>query len=239
MIQLSAGARAPQMGDVLKWGPDGWEPSAQQREWNRIHVHTETRTRIVMGVWQSPDFVTGSAGWRFAQDGSLEANDITARGTVYATAGEIGGWSIGANLSAGGITLDPTTPAIRVGEASAFMVGAGVWIGKDGEIYKLHIGNPSADHLYWNGTTLYLSGNISSSTLLLGTKESSFTINTAALDVDVQLRLERATGGPAVFTWNGDIVQCDEPFKPSVLIVDQILASAPGETWAGQVWLEP
>ena len=72
-----------------------------------------------------------------------------------------------------------------------------------------------------------------------GTVSTSFTINTGAQDVDVQLRLERTTGGPAVFTWNGDIMQFDEPFKPSALIVNEILAGAPANTWAGQLWLEP
>lgn len=48
------------------------------------------------GYIQSSDFVSGTSGFQI-NGGAAEFNDIVARGTVYATAGEVGGWSIGAN----------------------------------------------------------------------------------------------------------------------------------------------
>jgi hypothetical protein len=73
----------------------GWVPEVNiARPRGVTHVHTDTVVRVVMGPWRSPDFVSGSAGWQIDADGSAEFNDITARGTITATAGEIGGWTI-------------------------------------------------------------------------------------------------------------------------------------------------
>ncbi|HUS87957.1 MAG TPA: hypothetical protein VMW91_01075 [Desulfosporosinus sp.] len=43
---------------------------------------------------QSGNFVQGSTGFQIKDNGDVEFNNLTVRGTVYATAGEIGGWSI-------------------------------------------------------------------------------------------------------------------------------------------------
>ena len=159
MSGLSARARAPQLGDVLRWGPEGWEPSAQQREWNRIHVHTETRTRVVMGAWQSPDFETGVAGWRFSKDGSLEANDITARGTVYATAGEIGGWTLAAGyLDSSGVRLDAANKAIYLGGTA--WEGTGIQLEYNAGTPRMYVGNGADKYLRWDGAVLTLSGAV-------------------------------------------------------------------------------
>jgi hypothetical protein len=63
-----------------------------------------------MGPWRSPDFVSGSAGWQIDADGSAEFNNVVVRGTIYAEAGEIAGWTLAAgHLYAG------TGGAARVG----------------------------------------------------------------------------------------------------------------------------
>lgn len=44
---------------------------------------------------QSDNYVAGSSGWQIQRDtGNAEFNNITARGTIVATAGSIGGWTI-------------------------------------------------------------------------------------------------------------------------------------------------
>jgi len=87
--------RDPQIGETIVFGGDGWElrpfplpPSAITQ------IHTNTIMRIAMGETRSPNFVKGSDGWCIYPDGSAEFNNITARGTIYASAGVIGGWTI-------------------------------------------------------------------------------------------------------------------------------------------------
>lgn len=68
----------------------------------------------------SKSFVSGSTGWQIKGDGVCEFNSITIRGTIYATAGEIGGWTIASNRLSGGsgatyIGLIPGT-GIQVGD---------------------------------------------------------------------------------------------------------------------------
>lgn len=51
----------------------------------------------VYGILQSGNFITGSDGWRISPDGSVEFSDGVFRGTITATTGSIGGFSIGAD----------------------------------------------------------------------------------------------------------------------------------------------
>jgi len=112
-IQFSVHARAPQMGDTLVWMGDGWEPqSPYARAQRETHVHTTTIPQINMGLTRSPNFVSGSAGWQIEADGSAEFNDVVVRGTIYASAGEIAGWTIAsghlyAGTGAGRVGLRP------------------------------------------------------------------------------------------------------------------------------------
>lgn len=128
VVELRAGVREPQVGDRLAFDGVGWVPEVDiARPRGVTHVHTDTIVRVAMGPWRSPDFVTGVSGWQIDADGSAEFNDITARGTIVATAGEIGGWTIEAgHLYAGSgaarVGLKPGTYPFYAGaeaEASA------------------------------------------------------------------------------------------------------------------------
>ncbi len=102
-VRLADQAREPQLGDVLTWGGDGWEPRSDgPRAFGVTHVHTERQITVAMGPQRSPNFVSGSTGWQISEDGSAEFNDVVVRGTLYATVGEIGGWTINADNIAGG-----------------------------------------------------------------------------------------------------------------------------------------
>lgn len=46
---------------------------------------------VVGGAVQSPNFISGTTGWRLSSNGDFEANDGTFRGTLAATAIDIGG----------------------------------------------------------------------------------------------------------------------------------------------------
>lgn len=49
------------------------------------------------GYLQSANFVTGTTGWQLLPNGNFEGNNGTFRGTITATTGAIGGFSIGAD----------------------------------------------------------------------------------------------------------------------------------------------
>jgi hypothetical protein len=46
---------------------------------------------------QSTGYVPGSTGWRINGDGTAEFSQVTVRGTIFASLGAIGGWTIAAN----------------------------------------------------------------------------------------------------------------------------------------------
>ncbi len=50
--------------------------------------------QILPNAFQAKNFVSGSAGFRILDTGNVEFNDAIFRGTIYATAGEIGGLTI-------------------------------------------------------------------------------------------------------------------------------------------------
>lgn len=109
---------------------------------------------------QSDNYVAGVSGYFIDRvTGNAEFNNITARGTIIATAGTIGGWTIGAStISNGSISLDSSVPKITVGSATGYLTGAGIFMGLAGGAYKFHIGNPSGNYLSWDGTNLAASG---------------------------------------------------------------------------------
>lgn len=63
-------------------------------------------------------------------------------------------------------------------------------------------------------------------------------INLNVEDVDVELRFDRTTGGPASITWNGHTVQCSKPFISQELGINNISATEPTNPFAKQVWLD-
>ncbi|RLB10834.1 MAG: hypothetical protein DRG39_05455, partial [Deltaproteobacteria bacterium] len=137
----------------------------------------------------------------------LDANNYWYTTGMKATAGTVGGWTLGTDkLSAGSITLDAdsTYPSIRMGDATGFMSGTGIWMGKhtDGN-YTVHIGNPNDQYLKWDGSDLTITGAYIGGSDIGATTANTFTINDDANDVNVQLILDRTTGGPATLQWDG------------------------------------
>lgn len=151
-------AGTPTVGDVLTW--DGYQPAWQRPRREYRTLHTDTVTRIVMGKWQSPDFVTGSAGWAFSADGSLEANDITARGTLYGLAGEVGGWTIGATTLASGTNIILDSDNKRFSINSATFGEAGIQLEYNSGTPRAYIGNGSTKYVQWDGTDLTVNGSV-------------------------------------------------------------------------------
>jgi hypothetical protein len=86
---------------------------------------------------ESTGYVAGSAGWRINGDGTAEFSGVVVRGTVYATAGLIGGITIASN-------------AVRAGQ-TAYNTGSGFHLGSDG---RLSLGNSAGNRLTFNGTDI-------------------------------------------------------------------------------------
>ena len=59
---------------------------------------------------------------------------------------------------AGNITLGSTN-SIKGGQ-TAYNTGQGFWMGYDSGKYKMSLGNPSGDYMYWDGSHLILNGTI-------------------------------------------------------------------------------
>lgn len=97
---------------------------------------------------------TSSVDWNVTT-----ADTLTINGSLSATTGTIGGWTISSNsLSSGNVSLNSTAETILLGSATAPMTGTGIFLGKDGSDYEFRAGNPSGDYIHWNGTNLLLNG---------------------------------------------------------------------------------
>jgi hypothetical protein len=81
--------------------------------------------------------VAGSAGWRINGDGTAEFSGVVVRGTIFASAGLIGGITIAAN-------------AVRAGQ-TAYNTGSGFHLGSDG---RFSLGNSAGNRLTFNGTDI-------------------------------------------------------------------------------------
>lgn len=74
---------------------------------------------------RSSNYVPGTSGWALLPDGSLEAQDATLRGTVYATAGELGDLAVTGTLSLSGTgkLITAASPAPRIEMSTNYLAG--------------------------------------------------------------------------------------------------------------------
>ena len=80
----------------------GWNISTSQLTSGNIIIDS-------IGEIRSTNYISESSGWRIAGDGSVEFNNVIARGYIEADSGSIGGWNIGASqLTGGNIIIDST-----------------------------------------------------------------------------------------------------------------------------------
>lgn len=98
--------------------PDGLLDPSQIRPGSIVdrHIGAMSVGKLVAGSIEasqyvgSPDFVSGQSGWRISGDGSAEFNDVTVRGTIYASSGELGDMLVTGELTTGGAG----EPGIRI-----------------------------------------------------------------------------------------------------------------------------
>jgi hypothetical protein len=77
---------------------------------------------------QGTGYVAGSAGWRINGDGTAEFSGVVVRGTIFASQGAIGGWTIGSNyLQSSAYVLGDTGTRLNsdgTGQIGGLLIGA-------------------------------------------------------------------------------------------------------------------
>lgn len=165
-------------------GTNGVEPVPGLLDDVSIASLTASRIRsgsVTVGQFiQAAGYVPATAGWRINGDGTAEFSQVVVRGTIFASQGAIGGWTIGSNYlqsttyalgtsgtrlnsdgtgQIGGITI--YSEGLGAG-STAYDTGAGAWIGRDG---RLSLRNSSGtQYLKWDGSSLQISGALQAAT---------------------------------------------------------------------------
>lgn len=122
--------------------------------------------RVLINAIQSANFLTGYSGFQLRDNGDVEFNNLEVRGTIHATDGDIGGWTIASD------SLYATTTGTIKTSLNAGIGANGVILDKDGiRVYD--------DVL---GLVVNLPSNGSAPTFSSGViQETIFEINTNAV----------------------------------------------------------
>lgn len=143
---------------------------------------------------------------------------IGVDGKLYATAGEIGGWNIGTeqlDADSGQAILNSAVPFLGLGGADAYGE-AGVFLGKDNNIYKVFVGNPLGSYLSWNGQDLVIVGDITATSIEAASGSiGGWTIGANALYAGETTNAVHLNSNPLeeYAIWAGDEVAEDAPFR--------------------------
>lgn len=116
------------------------------------------------------DYQAGVRGWKITSIGTAEFNDVTVRGTIYATLGTIGGWTITSqSIHATNIEIHSANKIIRMGSTlPSYNSGTGIWMGLNSGDYKMFLGNSAGNKLLWDGSALTIAGTIQAGNGLIG-----------------------------------------------------------------------
>lgn len=113
---------------------------------------------------ESDNYVQDTSGWKIERSGDTEFNDITARGTIYATGGQIGGVPIGdiTSMVNGSLALYINKDA---GQTTANGEGALVGLARDGTPV-----NDSDGFIVWDGSKITIESDQLTSTASFATQ---------------------------------------------------------------------
>lgn len=183
----------------------------------------------------------GSGIWAGATAIGDAPFSVTNAGVLKATSGQVGGFTLSeTKLEATGITLQSgDTPAIMLGGVTGFGAGGdGLFAGKVGELWKLFLGDPEGDNFVYDGEgNVVITGAFFGTMSINHTNADAFAINADGDDIDVQLIFQRTTGGAAVITWNGDLIQTTKPLKPTDIAINRISSTEPETPFAGMMYV--
>ncbi len=78
---------------------------------------------------------------------------------VISNRGRLGGWIIdSSSIRRGSMLLNSQNEQILIGAATAPTTGTGIFLGKDGSDYEFRAGDPTANYIHWDGSTLTVTG---------------------------------------------------------------------------------
>lgn len=133
------------------------------------------------GFLRSGNFISSKAGWSIDGSGNVEFNNGTFRGTISATSGQIGGWTIGATtITGGGVTLDST----------GFITGGTIRTAASGTRVQLVSSN---EIQFYNGSS-FVGSIFASSTTGIGFFDASSVLNMAVLSTNGDVALAKSGG---------------------------------------------
>lgn len=110
---------------------------------------------VVNAVVDGNLLVSGTVGAQKIAANAIESYHILADAI---TADKINVTDLSAVAASLGTVQIDASGYLRTNGATAFGTGTGVWMGQDGGVYKLRVGNPSGNKLEWNGTSLTING---------------------------------------------------------------------------------
>lgn len=225
---------------VKRWEDDAendidWDAYSAYR-WSGVIVNNGTKTVVTNESVTFTDYEDESDP--VGPDGdvdtdSVEDTDVVAMGGFLITADEI----VADN---GQFRVNSAVPMLALGGASDFLVGTGVFLGKSGGYYSMHVGDPAGQYMSFNGATgqLYVSGTIAGTIVSGGTNSNSWTINQDLTDTNVDLVFGRTTGGNGTLRWNGSTINALNTLQENGVTVAkenrQVLAGA-GLTGGGDL----
>lgn len=94
--------------------------------------------------------------------------NLSITGSISASSGFIGGWTIGSTTITGGnVTLD-SAGNVRAGQ-TAYNTGTGFWLGVVSSVAKFSLGVSSGNFFTWDGTNLLMVGGSSPNNVIIDT----------------------------------------------------------------------
>ncbi|GAO71192.1 DUF1983 domain-containing protein [Comamonas sp. E6] len=179
-----------------------------------ISVTKLTGGNLSVGAWiNSSNYVSGSTGWSINSNGQAEFSGVTVRGTIYSSAGTIGGITINGNgLNVGGFWGYVWPPA---GQSGLHIGPNGILLGNanNGRYVEIQAsGNIYAPGLRIENGNATFSGNLSgASGSFSGILTAQRVISMENLDYNIATVAVGVTAGDQVSPINGEILGVTAP----------------------------
>ena len=112
--------------------------------------------------------------------------------------------------ASGRFEIDIPNELLLVGSATAPLTGVGIFLGLDDPDYEFRVGNPAANYLHWNGTTLTIVGSITATTGTIGGWSIGSTALTSGSGANT-VGLDSGGTNPAIYA--GSATPASAPFR--------------------------